>query len=79
MCVCVHVHVFTLLHRPVGRSRGVERPSGVKSEAAQRPRVAGEAWKKICDLFLGSKEATLAASRYIELTLRKKKLHTGRD
>ncbi len=62
--------------RPVGSSGGVERPSGVKSEDLQRPRVAREAWKKICDLFFGGKEAALAASRYIELTLRKK---NGRD
>ena len=55
-------------------TRGVERPSGVTSEAAQRPRVAHKARKKICDLFFGSQEAALAASRYIEghaLTLRK--------
>ena len=66
--------LIQIYHRPVGSSRGVERPSGVTSEAAQQPRVAREARKKICDLFFGGKEAALAASRYIEghaLTLRK--------
>ena len=65
----------SVLFRPVGSSRRVERPSVVTSEAAQRPRVSREARKKIATYFYGGKEAALAASRYIEghaLTLRKK-------
>ena len=46
-----------LILRPVGSSRGVERPSGVRSEATQRLRVAREAWEKFCDLFFGGKES----------------------
>ena len=44
----VRIHVANKVHkgrvsyRPVGSSRGVERPSGVMSEAAQRPKVARE-------------------------------------
>ena len=68
-------HCMMSYSRPVGSSRRVERPSVVMSEGAQRPSVSREARKKFATYFYGCKEATLAASRYIEgraLTSRKK-------
>ena len=60
------MHVMHTYNRPVGSSRRVERASVVMSEGAQRPSVSREALKNFATYFYGCKEATLAASRYIE-------------